>query len=147
MALVVSAETARAQIISLVQQAEAYKADFLTFVAAEPPTSLSRDDRMVRIGKIIAKFQASTRSFAQLSREFDAIRIAHQHLPAWKGNNQGSFKYTDRNALSTIFTTNRTRVKEFLFEMSKMNVKANSEFTADLPHDYVPLFTDSDPSF
>ncbi len=145
MALVVSAETARAQIISLAQQAEASGEDFMTFVAAKPPTSLSMDHRKVRIEEITTNFRALIRSFARFSKEFDAIKSAHQHLPEWNGNNQGRF--TDRNALSSLFSVKVERVDKVLYEMTGIVTKADEEFNRAWPHDNVPLFAELAPSF
>ncbi len=140
MALVVSAETARAQIASLAQQAEGCKTSFARFVAEKPASSLSRGDRLQRIQEIQASYRTFATPLLQIKKQFKTIKTAHQHLPEWNG-------IGDRNDLSTLFTGNLQRAWKCFIEMMKINTKANEEFRKFLPHDFAPLIAESVPSF
>lgn len=140
MALIVSADTARARILFVAQQAEACKTSFANFVAEKPASSFSIDDRMARLAEIGSHFMGKIRSFPQFRAQLEAIRMAHHHLPEWNGNGDG-------NSISILFAEKQQLVQRISIEMTKFNIKTNEEFRGEFPQDNVPLFANPALSF
>lgn len=125
MALVVSAETARAQIASVAERAQALKAEFTTLVDAIPASSISDVNRKQRIDEIEAKATEVIRALFQLLKEFGAIKIAYQQLPEWRGKNikwrPGAEK---EDTLLNLFTESQKTVNGCIHNVNDVRKKA-----------------------
>lgn len=136
MALRVAADTARAQIAAVVQQAEDCISNFASFVAEKPASSLSKIDRTKRTSEILDRHSECSTAFVEISKQYKAIRERSEHLPEWNG-------IGDQNALSTLYANNEDRIKRCFKTMIEINKKFMADFYEFYPQDNVPFNTET----
>ncbi len=144
MALVVSAETARTQINTVVFQAETCKANFKKFLEI---TSLSIDiDSNEKLRQIEDCYSKSLRSCLEFLKQLGSIKDAHQHLPEWKGKN-GKVKLGQpkEDNPANLYTTIQGRINTITQEIVSIHRTAVTKLGGQVrPND--ALFIESAPA-
>src|SRR5258707_50917 len=124
MALAVSAETARAQMLAVVAQAESCKTDFEKYVAVRT-ARFNDKDLKIKLQEIEDAYIRATRFSLPLLKQLGEIKEAHKDLPEWKVKkekwNLGQPKVDN---LPNFYTEQQQRINSVIHEVQGLRNQA-----------------------